>query len=75
MELGHHEQHVVGTGIPLDQLDSSTLSLTLSCCKHVQSLLPFYTGGCERVVLDALPFPVQSRLPTCAAGCQLSLTR
>ena len=35
-----------------------------------QLLLPFCTGGCERVVLDALPSPVQSGLPTCTVGCQ-----
>ena len=38
-----------------------------SCCEW---LLPFCTSGCERVVLAALPSPVQSQLLTCAAGCQ-----
>ena len=59
-------------------LDKCSLSLSLlaqhcgererrNCCKW---LLPFCTGGCERVVLAALPSPVQSQLLTCAAGCQ-----
>ena len=36
----------------------------------MESQLLIYAAGCQRVVLDALPSPVQSRLLTCAAGCQ-----
>ena len=36
----------------------------------MESQLLIYAAGCPRVVLDALPSPVQSRLLTCAAGCQ-----
>ena len=37
----------------------------------MQSRLPTCVSGCQRVVLDALPSPVQSQLPTCAAGWQI----
>ena len=69
-----NEQHVVETGVPVDQQFDTPSDFLYPVVNvvysPVQSLLPFCTGGCERVVLDALPSPVQSQLPTCAAGCQ-----
>ena len=41
-----------------------------SDASHATVVNGFCTGGCERVVLDALLSPVQSQLLTCAAGCQ-----
>ena len=69
-----HEQHVVGTGVPVDQqFDAPSdflYPVVNAVLSPVLSLLPFCTGGYKRVVLDALPSPVQSQLLTCAAGSQ-----
>ena len=64
----------VGTGVLVDQQCDTPSDFLYpvvnAVLSPVQSLLPFCTGGCERVGLDALPSPVQSQLLTCVAGCQ-----